>query len=111
MALDLESLFHDIVAQSVDLSKYQFTCLQTDGMEVYDTDEAQIGRNLFTDPAYQNYTDVLQFMHGLLSQDHGYGNYQYYKTLASQELVKKEVYWTSVGMYGVEWRILMIHAI
>ena len=110
-ALDLESMMRVIVTSSVDTAKFQFTCLQTDGMEVYDTDEAQIGLNLFTDPAYHNYTAVLTFMHGLLGETDGYGTYEYYRTLGSKDLVQKEVYWSSVGLYGVEWRLLLIHAI
>jgi hypothetical protein len=109
-ALDLESMMRAIVNSSVDKTKFQFTCLQTDGLEVYDTDEDQVGRILFTDPVYQNYTTVLTFMHGLVGESNGYGTYEYYRTLESKQLVEKEVYWSSVGLYGVEWRLLLIHA-
>jgi hypothetical protein len=111
VALDLESMIRDIVNASMDTERFQFTCLQTDGLEVYDTDEDQIGKNLFTDPAYENYTTVLDFMHDLIGKDQGYGTYEYYRTLESKELVGKEVYWSSVGMYGVDWRLLIIHAL
>lgn len=111
VALDLESMIRDIVDASMDTDMFQFTCLQTDGLEVYDTDEDQIGRNLFTDPAYENYTEVLVFMHDLIKEDQGYGTYEYYRSLESKQLVGKEVYWSSVGMYGVDWRLLVIHAL
>ncbi|MCG7843901.1 MAG: hypothetical protein MIO90_00540, partial [Methanomassiliicoccales archaeon] len=111
VAMDMESMLGDMVNTHMDASKFQFTCLQTDGLELYDTDSDQIGRNLFTDPAYQNYTMALQFMHGVTSQGQGYGTYEYYQTLESKEMVEKEVYWSSFGLYGAEWRLLIIHVI
>lgn len=90
---------------------FQVTCLQDDGLEVYDTDADQIGRNLFTDPAYQNYTETLDFMRGMLQSSSGYGTYEYYQTLESRELVGKEVYWTSIGMHGASWTLLVIHVL
>jgi len=111
VALDLESMIRGIVNSNVNTERFQFTALQRDGLEVYDTDEAQIGRNLFTDEAYENYTAVLNFMHELVGQNRGYGTYEYYLTLDSKDLTEKEVYWSSVGLYGAEWRLLMIHAI
>lgn len=110
VTLDLEGMLRDMVGSSIDLDMFQFTCLQTDGMEVFDTDEDQIGRNLFTDPVYQNYTTTLAFMHMLVGESAGYGTYDYYRTLSSRELAEKEVYWSSFGMHGVEWRLLIIHA-
>lgn len=111
VALDMESMLRGIVNADLDTERFQFTCLHTNGLELYDTDEDQIGRNLFTDPAYANYTETLEFMHGITRQSQGYGTYEYYQTLDSRELVEKEVYWSSFGLYGAEWRLLVIHVL
>lgn len=62
VTLNLQEMLKDIVNEELAGTSFQFTCLQTDGAELYDTDEAQVGRNLFTDPIYQNYTETLAFM-------------------------------------------------
>jgi hypothetical protein len=111
VTLDIESMLRDKV-EALDLAAgFQITCLQDDGLEVYDTDEEQIGRNLFTDPAYANYTETLEFMHQVLGSSSGYGTYEYYESLGSGELVTKEVYWTGFGMHGMSWTLLFIHVL
>ncbi|MHC1710335.1 MAG: hypothetical protein AB9819_08025 [Methanomassiliicoccales archaeon] len=80
-------------------------------MEVYDTDEAQIGRNLFTDPAYANYTETLEFMHQVLGSSSGYGTYEYYDSLETGNLVAKEVFWTGFGLHGTYWTLMFIHVL
>jgi branched-chain amino acid transport system substrate-binding protein len=111
VTLDVEGIIRDKV-EALDLSVgYQITCLQDDGLEVFDTDEDQIGRNLFTDPAYENYTETLDFMREMLRSSNGYGTYEYYQTLESQELVTKEVYWSSFGMHGISWTLMFIHVL
>jgi branched-chain amino acid transport system substrate-binding protein len=111
VTLDIEDIIRDIVEPLNLASGFQITCLQDDGLELYDTDEDQIGRNLFTDPVYENYTEVLEFMHELLGSNNGYGTYEYYESLESGKLVTKEVYWTSFGMYGMAWSLLYIHVL
>jgi hypothetical protein len=110
VTLNLQEMLKDIVNEELAGTSFQFTCLQTDGTELYDTDEGQIGRNLFTDPIYQNYTETLTFMRQVVQTPQGHGAYQYYRSVASGELVNKEVYWSSFGLYGTEWRLLMIRA-
>lgn len=111
VTLNLQEMLEDIVKEDLAGTVFQFTCLQTDGAELYDTDEGQIGRNLFTDPIYQNYTETLAFMHQVVQASQGHGTYQYYRSVASGELVNKEVYWSSFGIHGTEWRLLVIRAI
>ncbi|MDD1772262.1 MAG: hypothetical protein LUQ09_05010 [Methanomassiliicoccales archaeon] len=111
VTMDIEEIVRDKV-EALDLpSGFQVTCLQDDGLEVYDTDEGQIGRNLFTDPIYANYTETLDFMHEMLMSNNGYGTYEYYESLESQEPVTKEVYWSGIGMHGMSWTLMFIHVV
>jgi len=111
ITLDIEGMIRER-AEALGLSSgFQITCLQDDGLEVYDTDEAQIGRNLFTDPAYANYTETLEFMHQMLGSNSGYGTYEYYDSLESENLVTKEVLWTDFGMHGTYWTLMFIHVL
>jgi hypothetical protein len=109
VTINIQQMVKDIVKAEMP-ARFQFTCLQPDGMEVYDTDEAQIGRNLFTDPIYQNFTEVLTFMSNLVKTPQGHGTYSYLRSVSSGEVVNKEVYWSSFGFYGAEWRLLVIRA-
>ncbi len=109
VTLDIEVMIRER-AEALGLSSgFQITCLQDDGLEVYDTDAAQIGRNLFTDPAYANYTETLEFMHQMLGSSSGYGTYEYYETLESGKVVTKEVFWSDFGMHGTYWTLMFIH--
>ncbi len=111
VTLDIEGMIRER-AEALGLSSgFQITCLQNDGLEVYDTDEAQIGRNLFTDPAYANYTETLEFMHQMLGSSSGYGTYEYYDSLESRNLVTKEAFWTDFGMHGTYWTLMFIHVL
>jgi branched-chain amino acid transport system substrate-binding protein len=111
ITLDIESIIRDKVEALNLTSGFQITCLQDDGLEVYDTDEDQIGRNLFTDPIYENYTETLAFMHEMLGSSNGYGTYEYYESVDSGNLVSKEVYWSSFGMHGISWTLMFIHVL
>jgi hypothetical protein len=111
VTLNLQQLIKDIVEEELNGTSFQFTCLQPDGTEIYDSDEGQIGRNLFSDPIYKNYTETLVFMRQVSGSSQGHGTYSYYRSVASGELVNKEVYWSSFGLHGTEWRLLVIRAI
>lgn len=111
VTLDIEGMIRER-AEALGLSPgFQITCLQDDGLEVYDTDEAQIGRNLFTDPAYADHTATLEFMHQVLGSSSGYGTYEYYDSLESGNLVTKESFWTDFGMHGTYWTLMFIHVL
>jgi hypothetical protein len=111
VTLDIEGMIRERAEVLGPSSGFQITCLQDDGLEVYDTDEAQIGRNLFTDPAYANYTETLEFMHQMLGSSSGYGTYEYYDSLESANLVTKEVFWADFGMHGTYWTLMFIHVL
>ena len=83
--------------------------MQTDGRIIYDADPAQEGKMLFSDPVYSDYPQLLTLGHQISTDNSGYGTYQYYKTLASADLVKKEGFWTTIGIYGTEWRLVIVH--
>jgi hypothetical protein len=108
VTINIQKMVQEIAEEELNGTAFQFTCLQRDGVEIYDTDGAQIGRNLFTDAVYRNYTETLAFMHQVVQTSQGHGTYQYYRSVTSGDLVNKEVYWSSFGLHGTEWRLLVI---
>jgi hypothetical protein len=108
-AIDLSAMMKDIVDACLDRERFQFTCLQIDGTEIYDSDGAQIGKNLFNDSVYADHPEMLEFMQSVVDQRDGYGTYRFYRSLDSQDLVDKQAYWTSFGMTEANWRLMVIH--
>jgi hypothetical protein len=75
-------------------TSFSMWATQTDGLVIYDADPAQQGLMLFSDPAYEQYPQMLTVMHQIVDQSAGHSNYQYLKTLTSGEFVNKECFWT-----------------
>jgi hypothetical protein len=105
------ALLNATIAPAVEGMSYTLWAMQTDGRIIYDADPAQEGKMLFSDSIYANYPELLTLGHQISSENAGYGTYQYYKTLASGQLVKKEAFWTTIGIYGTEWRLVIIHVV
>ena len=88
--------------------------MQSNGTLIYDPDPDQQSKNLLTDTIYKDYPEVQEFARQIAEQPSGYGNYQYYdKDVADydKQLVTKEAYWMTVGIYGTEWRLVIWHAL
>jgi branched-chain amino acid transport system substrate-binding protein len=82
--------------------------LQEDGVVLYDVDEGQIGRNTFTDPLYENFTEIKAIAHRMVNESSGVGSYSF---ISSGDEVRKEVIWTTVGLMGVQWTVSVIMAV
>ncbi len=104
-----------LIAQSIPSdAEYPMWAMQQNGTLIYDPDPAQQGKNLLTDPIYTAVPEVQAFTEQVAAQQSGFGSYQYYETDIDShptELVIKEAYWTTVGIYGTEWRLVVWHAI
>ena len=58
-----------------------------------------------------NYPTVQAFTHQVADAEAGYGTYQYHQDTVAGDLVNKQAYWTTVGIYGAQWRIVILHVI
>jgi hypothetical protein len=103
-------LIHPIVEDSAR-GIYTIYALQNNGTLIYDAGAEQ-GKNIFTDQEYQGYDELQTFIHQVLDEHSGYGKYSYYDDLApSRPLVNKEAYWTAIGIYDTDWRLVIAHNI
>lgn len=103
-------LIHPIVESSVQ-GVYTIYALQHNGTLIYDAGAEQ-GKNIFTDEEYQGYTELQTFIHQVVDTQSGYGTYSYYDDLAAgRPLVNKEAYWTTIGIYNTDWRLVIAHTI
>jgi hypothetical protein len=87
---------------------YEPWMMQTDGMVVYDPDTEEVGKMLYTDPMYKDYTSLLELGKVISSNRKGSGEYVY-QAMGHQEKVVKTCTWDTVSLYGKEWRVVLAH--
>jgi hypothetical protein len=109
--LDPARLLSDTITNALQGTQYTTTVMQTDGLMIYDTDPLQQYKNMFTDPAYANYTQLLLLGHHVAEYSSGYGTYKFTVDAASPIVVNKECYWATVAAYGQQWRIALQHSL
>jgi hypothetical protein len=99
-------LIHPIVVDSSQ-GIYTIYALQSNGTLIYDAGAEQ-GKNIFTDADYQGYDSLQTFIHQVVDSQSGYGTYSYYDDLAQgRPLVSKDAYWTTIGIYNTDWRLVI----
>jgi len=100
-------LIHPIVKDSAK-GIYTIYALQKNSTLIYDANNEEQGKNIFTDQAYEGYTELLTFIHKVVDTKSGYGTYSYFDDLvASRPLVSKEAYWTTIGIHNADWRLVI----
>ena len=110
MLIKLEALFDAIIKLEMKDSGVEVWAMQLDGLIVYDFDTTEIGRNLFQDPLYQPYSQLLSLGSKIITQDSGAGSYEFLSAGMGQP-VKKQAYWASMGLHGTSWRIVSVRVI
>ncbi len=104
-------LLNATITAALEGTSYTTTVMQVDGLMIYDTDPLQLYKNMFTDPAYADYTQLLLLGHHVADYTSGYGTYKFTVDAASPIVVNKECYWATVFAYGQEWRIALQHSL
>jgi hypothetical protein len=83
--------------------------MQTNGLIVYDEHPDEIGKNIFSDSMFAPFQDLISFAGTVALSASGAGSYSFY-TAAPKDMtvVQKVAAWDSVGLYGTEWRIVVM---
>lgn len=89
------------------ITDYSFWSMHLDGLIAYDRDESQIGKYLFEDKLYQPFTSLLELGEIIVAERVGHGYYSFQVTEGDEMVVTKESYWTTVGLHGREWRLVI----
>lgn len=82
--------------------------MQTDGRILYDHNVQEIGRMLFTDPMYTAFPQLIALGKDIAETRSGSGSYQF-PGKDMKKPVTKDAYWTTVGLHGTEWRLVLTH--
>ena len=84
--------------------------MQPDGMIIYDDDPEEIGKMLFTDPAYADFESLLSLGHEISEKSSGEGEYVFHLRNGSDKILKSGN-WDTVSLYGREWRVVLVHKV
>jgi hypothetical protein len=84
--------------------------LQMDGTVLYDGDASQVGRNTFTDPLYENFTEIKAVASRMVNESSGDGAYSFHPPGEITE-VRKAVQWTTIGLLGERWTVAVNRAL
>jgi polar amino acid transport system substrate-binding protein len=90
-----------------NITDYSFWLMHLDGLIAYDRDASQIGKYLFEDPLYEPYPSLLALGEKMIAARSGHGYYSFLVTEGSKKVVTKESYWTTAGLHGREWRLIV----
>lgn len=80
--------------------------IDTNGLILFDPDPEEIGRELFTDPLYQPFGELLALGRRIAATAGGEGEYRFLGK-GLERAVTKRARWATVGLHGVYWRVVM----
>ena len=99
-------LYYDVSNRS-NITDYSFWSMHLDGLIAHDRDESQIGKYLFEDPLYAPYPSLLALGEKIIADRSGHGSYSFQVTEGDKKVVTKDTYWTTAGLHGREWRLVV----
>lgn len=100
-----ETLIGRAVEPVIAGTAYDIWVVQKDGRVIYDTTQEEIGRNLFSDPAYQS-PELQAFFSCVISEPEGRGVYRFWDRNRDR-VITKEAVWATAGIDGAEWRVVL----
>jgi hypothetical protein len=103
-----DSLLSAVVTPIIQGLPVDVWVMQKDGRIMYDPDTEEIGRMLFDDPLYATFPELLSLGKTIARKQGGSGSYEF----LGRDLkgpVRKDAHWTTVGILGTEWRLVVTH--
>jgi hypothetical protein len=102
---------YELVAPIADnataATPYSFMVAQPGGRVLYDPDPREVGKETFNETLYAGFPGILEFARQYGMNSSGYATYSFYNS-GFGKVVNKEAFWTTVGLYGTEWRVIVI---
>jgi len=104
-----EALIDRVVAPLTNGTQYDVWVAQTDGRVIYDTTPEEIGKNLFSDPAYQS-PALQEVFSRIAAEPSGSLEYSFWNRNWVRN-VTKEAVWDTAGIDGAEWRVVVTRSL
>ncbi|MFA5149003.1 MAG: cache domain-containing protein [Candidatus Omnitrophota bacterium] len=101
-----EYFFSSIAEPEVKNLPVHVWVMQRDSRDIYDDDPKQVGKYILEDPMYKPFPSVINFVKKIAADQTGSGSYDFYD-IGTKEVIKKDAVWTTVGLYGAQWRLVV----
>ena len=86
---------------------FHFWVMDKAGLQLYDPDKTQVGKNLLTHEMFTGHETVQALIKRVAAHSTGEGEYKYYK-LGTKDMATKLTRWDTVGLYGTQWRLAVV---
>ncbi len=103
-----ESLLSHVLTPALQGIPVEIFVMQTDSRVLYDVDKEEIGRMILEDPMYKPFPQLVAVCTMANREKSGAGSYDF-RQGGSEKMVKKDAHWTTVGLHGTEWRLVVMH--
>ncbi|MGC9444047.1 MAG: hypothetical protein ACP5E9_03825 [Candidatus Methanospirareceae archaeon] len=110
MLIRPQSLLGTVIAPEVQGFPIDVWVMQPDGLILYDPDVEEIGRNLFTDPLYQPFPELLAQGADIAANASGTGSYTFLGRGMSAP-VEKSASWVTTELHGTDWRVVVTQVV
>jgi len=102
-----ETLFTAVSEPALQGTGISMNVIQTDGLNIYDSEGYDTGKNLFTDPSFQPYPELIAVGHQMITGKPGCGSYTFLDN-STGKVVKKDSAWATVKLHDTAWPMLFI---
>lgn len=106
-----ESLFGSLAPPIIKGYPVEIWVMEPTGRILYDPDEEEVGANLFQDAMYKPFEELRNLGVRIASTPSGTGAYAYHQKGTDSLVVKKKAAWTTVGLHGTPWRVVLIQKV
>jgi hypothetical protein len=106
LLLSPEAFLASVIVPALKGLPHEAWLMQKDGRILYDKDPKQIGLMLFEDPLYRPYENLLAAGRKIAANPKGKSSYEFL-AVGKQGPVRKDIVWDTVGLYGMEWRLVV----
>lgn len=106
MLIRPEHIFADLIKPIIKGIPVNIWVMQKDGIILYDRNEEEIGRNLFTDEIYKPYENLRILGQEIIDKKTGLGSYTFLSDTMT-EPAEKQCFWETVGLYDMQWKLVL----
>lgn len=100
-------LITPVVENEVKGTPYSFQVIQVGARILYDPDPDEVGKETYNETLYADFPEIARVARHSAENRTGYDTYSFYST-GFGKVVNKETFWSTVGLHGTEWRVMVI---
>ncbi len=102
-----DELITPIVEDAVNGTPFTFQVIEAGARILYDPDPDEVGKETFNETLYAEFPGIARVARHSAANRTGYDTYSFYST-GFGKVVNKETFWSTVGLHGTEWRVMVI---